>query len=107
MAIPTYPAWITGRKRFQGRMRSALPLIEREGGRVKVNALASWSAEQLGQYMAEHDFPRHPLEAQGYPYPRAGWARRSKTECGTRLPHAPAAARFAPASASSAFQAQL
>ncbi len=105
-ALAGFPAWITGRKRFQGGMRSALPLIEREGGRVKVNALASWSAERLREYMAEHGLPRHPLEAQGYRSlgcapctrptapgadPRAGrWAGRGKTECGIHLPHAPA-----------------
>jgi len=108
-ALAGFPAWITGRKRFQGGMRGALPLIERGGGRVKVNALASWSAEQLGQYMAEHGLPRHPLEAQGYRSlgcipctqpttpnadPRAGrWAGRGKTECGIHLPHVPTAAQ--------------
>ncbi len=105
-ALAGFPAWITGRKRFQGGTRAALPLIEHDGGRVKVNALASWSADQLGQYMAEHRLPRHPLEAQGYRSlgcvpctrstapgtdPRAGrWAGRHKTECGIHLPHAPA-----------------
>jgi phosphoadenosine phosphosulfate reductase len=104
-ALAGFPAWITGRKRFQGGMRGALPLIEREGDRVKVNALASWSADQLEQYMAEHGLPRHPLEAQGYRSlgctpctrptapgadPRAGrWAGRDKTECGIHLPPAP------------------
>jgi len=108
-ALAGFPAWITGRKRFQGGMRGALPLIERElDGRVKVNALASWSADELSRYMAEHDLPRHPLEAQGYRSlgcapctrptapgadPRAGrWAGRDKTECGIHLPHAPATA---------------
>lgn len=104
-ALASFPAWITGRKRFQGGTRGALPLIEHDGGRVKVNALASWSAEQVGQYVAEHGLPRHPLEAQGYRSlgctpctrptaqgddPRAGrWAGRQKTECGIHLPHAP------------------
>ena len=108
-----FPAWITGRKRFQGGMRGVLPLIEREGGRVKVNALASWSAEQLREYMAEHSLPRHPLEAQDYRSlgcapctrpavpgadPRAGrWAGRNKTECGIHLPHASTPAPLAPA----------
>lgn len=112
-ALAGFPAFITGRKRFQGGMRSALPLIEREGGRVKVNALASWSAQQLKEHMAEHGLPPHPLEAQGYRSlgcapctrptapgadPRAGrWAGRSKTECGIHLPHASVAAPRAPA----------
>jgi len=97
-ALAGFPAWITGRKRFQGGLRAVLPLIEREGDRVKVNALAPWSAEQLRRYIDEHDLPRHPLEAQGYRSigcapctrptapgqdPRDGrWAGRNKTECG-------------------------
>lgn len=112
-ALAGFPASITGRKRFQGGMRSTLPLIERENGRIKVNALASWSAEQLKGYMAEHGLPRHPLEAQGYRSlgcapctrptapgadARAGrWAGRNKTECGIHLPHASAAVPRAPA----------
>lgn len=112
-ALAGFPASITGRKRFQGGMRSALPLIERESGRVKVNALASWSAQELKGYMAEHGLPRHPLEAQGYRSlgcapctrptapgadPRAGrWAGRSKTECGIHRPHASAPTPHIPA----------
>ncbi len=110
-ALAGFPAWITGRKRFQGGMRGALPLIEHEpdgrvpGGRVKVNPLATWSTGRMHQYMAEHRLSRHPLEAQGYRSigcapctrptvpgedPRAGrWAGRGKTECGIHLPHAP------------------
>lgn len=108
-ALAGFPAWITGRKRFQGGMRTALPLIEREpDGRVKVNPLVSWNAEQLNRYMTEHDLPRHPLEAQGYRSigcapctrptapgadPRAGrWAGHNKTECGIHSPNATNAA---------------
>lgn len=107
-ALAGFPAWITGRKRFQGGQRGALPLIEHEGARVKVNALASWSAERLRGYLDMHDLPRHPLEAQGYRSigcapctrptapgqdPREGrWAGRGKTECGIHLAHASNAA---------------
>ncbi len=103
-ALAGFPAWITGRKRFQGGMRTALPLIEHEpDGRVKMNPLVSWNAEQLNRYMIEHDLPRHPLETQGYRSigcapctrptapdadPRAGrWAGHDKTECGIHLPN--------------------
>lgn len=112
-ALAGFPASITGRKRFQGGMRSALPLIEREGDRVKVNALASWSAKQLNGYMAEHGLPRHLLDAQGHRSlgcapckrlaapgadPRAGrWAGRGKTERGIHLPHVAAPAPRGPA----------
>ena len=108
-ALAGFPAWITGRNRFQGGMRGALPLIEREpDGRVKVNPLVSWSADDLRRYMDEHGLPRHPLEARGFRSigcvpctratapgedPRAGrWAGRGKTECGIHLAHAPEAA---------------
>ena len=108
-ALADFPAWITGRKRFQGGMRGALPLIEREpDGRVKVNPLVSWSADDLRRYMDEHALPRHPLEARGFRSigcvpctratapgedPRAGrWAGRGKSECGIHLAHAPEAA---------------
>lgn len=107
-ALAGFPAWITGRKRFQGGLRAVLPLIEREGDRVKVNALASWSAEQLHRYIDQHGLPRHPLEAQGYrsigcaPCTRptapgqdardGRWAGRSKTECGIHVSNASNAA---------------
>ena len=107
-ALAGFPAWITGRKRYQGGLRAVLPLIEHEGARVKVNALASWSAEQLRGYLDEHGLPRHPLEAQGYRAigcapctrptapgqdPREGrWAGRGKTECGIHLTDASNAA---------------
>ena len=101
-ALTGFPAWITGRKRFQGGLRGALPLIEQQSdGRVKANPLVSWSAERLSRYMAEHDLPRHPLEGRGYRSigcapctrptapgedPRDGrWAGRSKTECGIHV----------------------
>ena len=117
-ALAGFPAWITGRKRFQGGQRGALPLIEHEpDGRVKVNPLVSWPAERLDHYMAEHALPRHPLEARGYRSigcapctrpiapgedPRAGrWAGRGKTECGIHLAHASNAPNAAPPQAES------
>ena len=107
-ALAGFPAWITGRKRYQGGLRAVLPLIEHEGRRVKVNALASWSAEQLRGYLDTHGLPRHSLEAQGYrsigcapctrptapgQNPREGrWAGRGKSECGIHLANASNAA---------------
>ena len=97
-ALAPYEAWITGRKRYQGETRSALALFEAEGDRIKVNPLAAWTATMLLAYLDEHDLPRHPLVAKGYPsigcIPctsavkpgediRAGrWRGRGKTECG-------------------------
>ncbi len=100
-ALQGFDAWITGRKRFQGGERGALPLIERDGARFKANPLAAWSAAAIAGYRREHGLPPHPLEAQGYrsigcthctrpvsagENPRAGrWANHAKTECGIHL----------------------
>jgi len=97
-ALEGYEAWITGRKRFQARTRAALALFEAEGGRIKVNPLAGWSASDIDAYLAAHALPRHPLVAKGYPSigcipctspvkpgedARAGrWRERGKVECG-------------------------
>ena len=100
-ALGPFGAWITGRKRFQAGTRAALPPIEAEGGRIKVNPLADWDREALTAYLDAHGLPRHPLEADGYPsigcMPctdrvapgediRAGrWRGQAKTECGIHL----------------------
>ncbi len=65
-ALAPYDAWITGRKRYQGRRRAVLPVIEASEGRVKINPLAGWSKDLLDEYFLEYGLPRHPLEADGY-----------------------------------------
>lgn len=101
-AIAEFDSWISGRKRYQGAARSALPILERDGAKIKVNPFAVWSAEDVAAYFARHALPRHPLEAMGYPSigcapctqpvadgddQRAGrWAHMpDKTECGIHL----------------------
>ncbi|MEO9863416.1 MAG: phosphoadenylyl-sulfate reductase [Yoonia sp.] len=99
-ALKPYGSWITGRKRYQSGTRAALPVFEKEAGstRIKVNPLASWGRTEIAAYMDDHDLPRHPLVAKGYPSigcqpcthavgvdddPRAGrWEGTEKTECG-------------------------
>ena len=97
-ALAPFDAWVTGRKRFQGATRAALPVVEVENGRVKINPLAGWTQQRLDDYFVEHALPRHPLYEYGYLsigcHPctrpvapgedaRAGrWAGRDKTECG-------------------------
>ena len=44
-ALDGYDAWISGRKRFQAETREALPIVEAEGVRTKINPLADWSAK--------------------------------------------------------------
>jgi phosphoadenosine phosphosulfate reductase len=48
-ALEGFAAWITGRKRFQGGLRRRLSTIEPEwpSGRIKINPLATWSAEDV------------------------------------------------------------
>lgn len=95
-------AWISGRKAFQSVTRENMPRFEIEDGRLKINPLGDWIKDDLEAYFAEHDLPRHPLEAQGYlsvgcapcttqvlpgEDPRAGrWRGWDKTECGIHTP---------------------
>ena len=99
-ALEGFDGWITGRKRFQSRTRAALDFFEIEEGtgRIKVNPLAHWAAEDVRAYMEENRLPRHPMVARGYPSigcapctspvdagedPRAGrWRNEDKDECG-------------------------
>lgn len=101
-ALRGFAAWINGRKRYQARTRSELPLVERVGGRIKLNPLARWTPEQIEGYFAQHRLPRHPLEALGFRSigcepcttpvssdedARAGrWRGTEKTECGIHFP---------------------
>ncbi|MEO6389336.1 MAG: phosphoadenylyl-sulfate reductase [Croceibacterium sp.] len=95
-------SWISGRKAFQSVTRENLPRFEIEDGRLKLNPLGDWTKDDLDAYFAEHDLPRHPLEAQGFlsvgcqpctssvapgEDPRAGrWRGWDKTECGIHGP---------------------
>jgi phosphoadenosine phosphosulfate reductase len=101
-ALTGYDAWITGRKRFQSSKRFDLPVFEVDDSHVKVNPLASWSANDIATYVARHRLPPHPLSARGYlsigcapctsivragEDPRAGrWRGFEKTECGIHRP---------------------
>ncbi|MCF8496245.1 MAG: phosphoadenylyl-sulfate reductase [Alphaproteobacteria bacterium] len=100
-ALKGFDAWITGRKRYHGGMRTALPLIEASEGRVKINPLASWSAQDIKREFERRGLPAHPLRAQGYfsigclpctappaseDDVRSGrWQGREKQECGIHL----------------------
>jgi phosphoadenosine phosphosulfate reductase len=97
-ALDGYDAWFTGRKRFQTAARGELPAVEAGEGRIKVNPLARWGAEDIERYYEARGLPRHPLYAKGFlsigcapctravapgEDPRAGrWAGQDKSECG-------------------------
>jgi len=100
-ALQNYDAWFTGRRRDQTDSRQALPRFEVADGKIKVNALANWTAEMVEDYFNEFKLPKHPLEADGFlsigcmtctdrvvagEDPRAGrWRGHNKTECGIHL----------------------
>ena len=101
-AMERFDASITGRKGFQSATRRGLPRFEIDisdaEGRLKINPLADWDKARIDAYFEEHDLPRHPLVAEGYPSigcapctnkvrpgedPRSGrWSGWDKTECG-------------------------
>jgi phosphoadenosine phosphosulfate reductase len=97
-ALAPFSAWINGRKRFQGGLRAAIPVVEDDAGRLKFNPFANVSRETIEAIYAQAKLPPHPLAAQGYlsvgcmpcssrtspdEDARAGrWRGRAKTECG-------------------------
>jgi phosphoadenosine phosphosulfate reductase len=104
-ALAPFDAWISGRKGFQAGTRQAMPRFEEDEGRLKLNPLAAWDKAKLEAYFDEHQLPRHPLEAEGYPSigcapctskvlpgedPRSGrWRGWEKVECGIHVPEKP------------------
>ena len=102
-ALDGFAAWITGRKRFQGGLRSRLPTIEAEwpSGRLKINPLATWSAADVESYRRLRNLPEHPLHHFGYrsigcvpctrpvaanePQRAGRWCGSDKSECGIHL----------------------
>jgi phosphoadenosine phosphosulfate reductase len=97
-ALAPFDAWINGRKRFQGGVRAAIPVVEEDGVRLKFNPFANVSREDIEAIYASANLPPHPLAASGYlsvgcmpctsrtetnEDARAGrWRGRAKTECG-------------------------
>jgi phosphoadenosine phosphosulfate reductase len=97
-ALAPFSGWINGRKRFQGGLRAAIPVVEADGVRLKFNPFANVSREQIEAIYKGANLPPHPLTAMGYlsvgcmpcssrtapdEDARAGrWRGRAKTECG-------------------------
>ena len=87
-------------------IKSYLPRFELDTsdaqGRLKINPLIDWSAEDIAAYFEKHDLPRHPLIERGFPSigcspctrpvadgedARSGrWAGWDKVECGIHKP---------------------
>ncbi|WP_316165796.1 MULTISPECIES: phosphoadenylyl-sulfate reductase [unclassified Bradyrhizobium] len=97
-ALAPFAAWINGRKRFQGGLRAAIPVVEQDGVRVKFNPFANVTREEIAAIYRSANLPQHPLVAAGFRSigcmpctsradsgedERAGrWRGRDKTECG-------------------------
>ncbi len=102
-ALAGFDVIISGRKRYHGAARATLDFLSIEGGRLKVEPLAGFSALDIQGYMTAHGLPTHPLTEIGYysigcepctvaggsaADPRAGrWAGTAKTECGIHWSH--------------------
>ena len=107
-ALAGYSAWVTGVRRDEAPTRAATPVVEWDEtfGLVKINPLATWTADDVAAYAARHDLPANPLLERGYPSigcapctrpvapgedPRSGrWSGFAKTECGLHPATAPA-----------------
>ncbi len=96
--LVAFDGWLSGRKRYHGGDRAALPVVEADGPRLKFNPLARLTRAELNSVFATARLPRHPLEAVGFsslgcvpcthrPPPGAAlrdgrWGGLAKTECG-------------------------
>lgn len=98
--LSKYEAWITGIRRDQAPTRANAKKIEYDVkfGLVKFNPIASWTSEDVWNYIRENNVIYNPLHDNNYPSigceyctrqvmpgedPRAGrWAGQEKTECG-------------------------
>jgi phosphoadenosine phosphosulfate reductase len=97
-ALAPFDAWINGRKRFQGGLRAAIPVVEEDGVRLKFNPFANVSRDAIEAIFKDANLPPHPLTASGFlsvgcmpctsrtspdEEARAGrWRGRAKSECG-------------------------
>lgn len=98
--LSSYSAWVTGVRRVESLSRATAPLISFDElfGLVKVNPVATWTDDDVQEYIAQKNVLVNPLVDEGYPSigcapctakpadgedPRSGrWQGRTKTECG-------------------------
>lgn len=68
--LSSLDAWITGLRRDQAATRTVAKAIETDqafGGIIKLNPLASWTHEDVWNYIREKDVPYNKLHDQSYP----------------------------------------
>ncbi|CCV08036.1 Phosphoadenosine phosphosulfate reductase [Mesorhizobium metallidurans STM 2683] len=113
-ALSGFKAWISGRKRYHGGLRTDVSTLEEDDGRLKADPLARFTHLEIEAYLDHHRLPRHPLIEKGYfsigcapctvaggstDNPRAGrWSGLSKMECGIHRSPAPSCNSARPAS---------
>ncbi|TMC52399.1 MAG: phosphoadenylyl-sulfate reductase [Chloroflexi bacterium] len=68
-ALAGYDAWVTGLRRSQIATRAQTPVVATDlehGGITKIAPLASWSAEQVWEYVHDRNVPYHSLYDSGF-----------------------------------------
>lgn len=101
--LAPYEAWVTGMRRADAPTRTDIEVVSWDAKRskVKLNPLASWSDQDLQDYVLKHGVIQHPLRELGYASigcapctraiapgedARAGrWSGTDKTECGLHI----------------------
>jgi thioredoxin-dependent adenylylsulfate APS reductase len=104
-ALSGFDAWVSGQRRDHMTTRRSIRVVERDRahgrkGIVKLNPLASWSEDQVWEYLRAHDVPHNALYDRGFTSigcapctratrpgddPRAGrwwWEAEATKECG-------------------------
>ncbi len=101
-ALASKDAWMSGLRRGEAASRAEAPIVSRDlRGLVKISPIATWTAQDVDDYIAANDIIVNPLTLQGYPSigcmpcttpvapgedPRSGrWRNSDKTECGLHL----------------------
>jgi phosphoadenosine phosphosulfate reductase len=101
-ALEPYAAWATGLRRADSAARAQTPLVSWDARRhiIKVAPIATWSDEDVADYIERNGLMVNPLLEDGYAsigcepctVPSSGadarggrWAGRAKTECGIHL----------------------
>ncbi|NDL56264.1 phosphoadenylyl-sulfate reductase [Phytoactinopolyspora mesophila] len=102
-ALAPYDAWAGGLRRAESPSRAETPVVTWDPKRrkVKINPLATWTDDDVDEYVAKYNILVNPLKQIGYlsigcepctrpvapgEDARAGrWAGSSKTECGIHL----------------------
>ncbi|GAA0912689.1 phosphoadenylyl-sulfate reductase [Nonomuraea longicatena] len=102
-ALEPYLAWISGIRRDEARTRAETRVVEWDAKRqmVKINPIASWTQDDVDNYMSDNGVLINPLHYDDYPSigcapctrpvaegedPRSGrWVGMGKTECGIHL----------------------